>query len=250
MRKSVDSWHVPPADLALSSEDVHVWRADLDVPEAVRHRMQQHLSPDEWKRAERFHFENARQRFVVGRGLLRVILARYRACSPKDLCFSYNEYGKPALAGGHRGTLRFNVAHSRGKVLYAVTRGREVGVDLEYMRENIDVEKIVDRFFSAREVATFWTVPAPLRRDAFFNGWARKEAYIKAHGKGLALPLDQFDVSLAPDAPALLLSTHSEEHDVLDWSLRALDAGPGYKAAVVAEGKDWQLSCWQWGSEP
>jgi len=130
--------------------------------------------------------------------------------------------------------------------LFAVSREREIGVDLEYMRTNVDVEQIVDRFFSPHEVATFWTVPISMRREAFFNVWVRKEAYIKARGEGLSLPLDQFDVSLAPGAPAALLSTRSEAQDVLRWSLRTLDPGPDYKAAVVVEGHAWRLSCWQW----
>ncbi len=247
MTMYAEAWKTSPADLVLSRDDVHVWRAALDVPAEYLHRLQQSLSIDELSRAERFHFEKDRWHFVVGRGLLRTILARYQDCEPHQLCFRYSEYGKPALAmRSSQGGLCFNLSRSRGVALFAVSREREIGIDLEYMHTNVEVEQIVDRFFSPHEVASFWAVPISMRREAFFNGWVRKEAYIKARGEGLSLPLDQFDVSLAPGAPAALLSTRGEAQDVLRWSLRALDPGPDYKAAVVVEGHEWRLSCWQW----
>ena len=166
------------------------------------------LAADEQARAERFHFERDREHFIVARGVLRAILGRYLNRAPERLSFCYGAHGKPALAGeAGADAIRFNVSHSHGVALYAVTRGREVGIDLERIRFDLAVLEIAERFFSRREVATLRTLPTEAQRQAFFRCWTRKEAYIKARGEGLSLPLDQFDVSLAPGEPAALLGT-------------------------------------------
>jgi 4'-phosphopantetheinyl transferase len=130
--------------------------------------------------------------------------------------------------------------------LYAVARGREVGIDLEFIRRDLEVEQIAERFFSRQEIATLRALPADLRRDAFFLCWTRKEAYIKARGEGLSLPLDQFDVSLIPGEPAALLSTRPDSDEALRWSLQELPLGSGYVAALAVEGRGRSFSCWQW----
>lgn len=246
-----DPWMSPPAELTLPPEAVHVWRAALDVPEGVRRRLHRTLDAGERERARRFRFERDRRRFVVARGVLRAVLARYRGGDPARLRFRYGGHGKPSLApeGGSeagRDALRFNVSHSSGLALYAVACEREVGIDLERLRTDLEIESLATRFFSAHELATFQAVPAPLRRAAFFDGWVRKEAYVKARGAGLSLPTDRFDVALAPGVPAALLRVHGEDGGAERWSIRALDPGPGYAAAVAAEGHAWRLSCWQW----
>ena len=142
--------------------------------------------------------------------------------------------------------IRFNLSHSHGVALYAVTRGREVGIDLEYIRSDLEVEQIAERFFSRREIATLRALPIDLRTDAFFLCWTRKETYLKARGEGLSLPLDQFDVSLIPGEPAALLSTHRGSHEALRWSLQELTPAPGYVAALGVEGHGWDLACRQW----
>jgi 4'-phosphopantetheinyl transferase len=240
-------WHHPPADLSLSSAQVHVWRVGLAPDASCVERLRCSLSADESQRAARFYFEPDRRRFIVARGALRDILGRYLGMAPSELSFCYSFYGKPALArvpGEEK--LRFNVTHSHELALVAVTRDREVGVDLEYLRPDIACEEIAERFFSARERAGLRALPAEVKHQAFFNCWTRKEAYIKAHGEGLSLPLDQFDVSLAPGEPAALLATRHDHRDAQHWCLQALMPGPGYAAAVAVEGQDWHLTCWQW----
>jgi 4'-phosphopantetheinyl transferase len=142
--------------------------------------------------------------------------------------------------------LSFNLTHSHQLALYAVTRRREIGVDLEYVRADFADEQIAERFFSPREVAALRTVPENLLKEAFFHCWTRKEAYVKAKGEGLSIPLDQFDVSLAPGEPALLLSTRDDPQEADRWSLQALFPGSGYVAALAVEGRTWRLKCWQW----
>ncbi len=241
------SWPPPPAHLTLAEDEVHVWRAHLDLAPAQVRELLRTLTPDERARARRFRFRRDRDRFIVARGVLRAILGRYLGVDPGRLRFRYSPYGKPALADEFEDEgIRFNLAHSQGIALYAVSRGRDVGVDVEYVRADLADERIAERFFSPREVAMLRAVPAEQRREAFFHCWTRKEAYVKARGEGLSLPLDQFDVSLAPGEPAALLSTPGDPPEVTRWSLRALDPGPGYIAALAVEGNGWRLRCWQW----
>jgi 4'-phosphopantetheinyl transferase len=231
----------------LESDEVHVWRAALNLDTPRLTRLERTLSEDEHARAERFHFPQDRQRFVAARGLLRTLLGRYLGGEPGQVLFCYGPQGKPALAGESGGeTLRFNVSHSGELVLYAVSRGRELGIDIERLRPDFATEQIARRFFSAGEVAALQTLPAGEQRQAFFACWTRKEAYLKARGDGLSLDLKQFEVSLAPGKPAALLSTKHDPQEVLRWSLRDLTPGPGYVAALAVEGHDWRLRCWQW----
>jgi 4'-phosphopantetheinyl transferase len=239
-------WLPPPVNLALPSDEVHVWRASLDQPASRVQSLQHTLTTDELSQAGRFYFQKDRQHFIVARGLLRAILSRYLDVEPGQLRFCYSDYGKPSLAppSGPK-TLNFNLSHSDRLVLYAVTRGREIGIDLERVRPVPEAEQIAERFFSAEENAVFRTLPARLKQEAFFTCWTRKEAYIKARGEGLSLPLDQFDVSLVPGEPAMLLSTRGDPQEAARWSLRELMPGPGYVAAIAVEGHDWRLACWQ-----
>ena len=240
-------WLPPPADLTVSSNEVHVWRASLDLPVSCVQSLQHTLAADELSRAERFYFQKDRQHFIVTRGLLRAILSRYLDIEPGQLRFCYSPYGKPALATTPgQETPSFNVSHSHGLALYAVTRGREIGIDLERVRADLDCEQIAARFFSPRENAVLRALPAKLKPEAFFNCWTRKEAYIKARGGGLSFPLDQFDVSLAPGEPTTLLNTRGDPQEATRWSLRTLTPGPGYVAALAVEGHGWRLACWQW----
>jgi 4'-phosphopantetheinyl transferase len=205
------------------------------------------LDSAELRRAKRYRFERDRRRFIAARGLLREVLSRYVGVEPGQLCFCYGPQGKPQLVE-ERGAdaLRFNVSHAHELALLAVTRGREIGVDLEYVRPDLADIGIVERFFSPRETAALRLLPAAEQSEAFFNCWTRKEAYVKARGGGLSVPLDQFDVSLGPDEPAALLRTRGDAQEASRWSLRRLEPGPGYVGALAVEGHGWSLNCWQW----
>jgi 4'-phosphopantetheinyl transferase len=205
------------------------------------------LAADEQARAERFYFERDREHFIAARGVLRTILGCYLNRVPECLSFCYSSHGKPALAGEPGGdAICFNVSHSHGVALYAVTRGREVGIDLERIRFDVAVAEIAERFFSRREVAMLRALPTEVQHQAFFRCWTRKEAYIKARGEGLSLPLDQFDVSLAPGEPAAVLGTQRDPSEASRWSLQELTPAPDYVAALAVEGHGWHLTCWQW----
>jgi 4'-phosphopantetheinyl transferase len=233
--------------LTLASDEVHVWRASLDRPDEALAGFSGSLSVDERRRAGRLISSQARRDFIVGRSILRAILAGYLRRPQASLSFIYSRYGKPALAGDPEAeSLRFNLAHSYGSALYAVTWGREIGVDLERIRANVHADRIADRFFSDKERDVLRQLPPEKRLEAFFTCWARKEAYIKARGIGLALPLNEFDVSLAPGEPAALLFTRDDPHEAGRWRLQDLYPDPGYAAALAVDGHSWRLSCGDW----
>lgn len=241
-----ERWLTPPRSPRLSEGEVHVWRASLmrrEEEEMVT--LLRSLSEDELRRAYRFRFPRDRARFIAARGILREILGRYLRTPPECVRFGYNAHGKPELLDAEERTrLRFNLSHAGGVALFAVASGREVGVDVETLREDFACAEVAAVFFSPREVETLTALPSHARTRAFFNCWTRKEAYVKARGMGLSLPLDCFDVSLAPGEPAALLATRGAEPDAAHWSLREIDVGTTHVAAVAAGGGDWRLRCW------
>jgi len=244
------SWSSPSKNLILGDDEVHVWRAALNIKESRVQSLRRTLTADERARAERFHFQKDREHFIVARGLLRAILGRYLDVEPSQLRFSYSPYGKPSLAGEFNAdALCFNLSHADGLALYAVTRGRQLGIDIERVRAELADEQVAERFFSPREVAVLRALSGNMQPQAFFNCWTRKEAYIKARGEGLSLPLDQFDVSLAPGEPAALLRTSGDSQEAFRWLLRELAPGLGFVAALAVKGQSWQLKCYQWPKE-
>ncbi len=243
----VPQWHSLSECLVLNPDEVHVWKAGLDRTSFQIQSLRNTLAADEQARADRFYFEKDRAHFIVARGVLRTILGRYLNRAPERLSFLYSSYGKPALAGDSDGAaIRFNLSHSDGIALYAITRNREVGIDIERIRFDLAFAEIAQRIFSAREAATLRTLPTEMQPQAFFRYWTRKEAYIKARGEGLSLPLNQFDVSLVPGESNVTLSTPRNPAEVARWSVQELEAVPGYVAAFAVEGHGLRLSCWQW----
>ncbi|MDD5467704.1 MAG: 4'-phosphopantetheinyl transferase superfamily protein [Anaerolineales bacterium] len=234
----------PPADISINCDEIHVWRAQIDL---LAHRVPyllQILSEDEKERAKRFQFQKDRERFIVVRSLLRAILSRYVNVEANQLRFCYGPYGKPAMdtSTGYE-VFRFNLSHSYELALYAIAYNREVGIDVELNRPIIEVDQIVERFFSIREKSIFRAMPSKLKHKAFLTCWTRKEAYLKARGTGLSLAFDQFDVSLVPGEPTKLLDSRIESPDTVLWSIQELYPGHNYVAALAFEGEEWQLKC-------
>src|SRR5580658_9057041 len=231
--------------LQLPEDEVQLWRVDLEAVAAEESRWQRVLSPDEHTRASRYHFARDRQRFVAARAWLRMILSRYLATDASSLKFSYSKKEKPSLSPAYADSgITFNVSHSGGIALLAFTRRREIGVDVEEIRHNSDLEDIARRFFSAHEQRQLAALPDNEKVDAFFRCWTRKEAYIKATGDGLSLPLSQFDVSLAAGDTNALLATRPDRSEAGRWLLREVPGGPGYIAALCVPGRDWKLNDW------
>jgi 4'-phosphopantetheinyl transferase len=241
------SWSSPHPGLVLGAREVHVWRVPLDQSTTVVQSLAKLLAADELKRASKFYFEKDRDRFVITRGVLRTLLGHYLQRAPAELCFAYSQYGKPALVDrSNSESVGFNVSHSHDLALVAFARTSELGLDLEYIRHDFDLEEVAEHFFSHREVATLRALPSSVRTQSFFNCWTRKEAYIKARGEGLSHPLDKFDVTLAPGESAALLCTAGDAQEAGRWSLRELAPGAGYAAAIAIEGHGWNVLGWQW----
>jgi 4'-phosphopantetheinyl transferase len=220
-----------------SCKPIRVWRAALDRPDEETRALRTLLSDDEQARADRFRFPRDRKHFTVGRGFLRTVLGSTLGIAPQEIAFSYGTRGKPALRWPDGAGLEFNLAHSNGLALLATAWGRPLGIDLEYQREDLDFLGIAGRFFTPQELAEIQYEPEhAAQRAAFFRGWARKEAFLKARGDGLWIGLDQFQVSIDRALPACVVRTAWDENEAGRWTLRDLDAAPGFAAALVVEG--------------
>ena len=239
---SAPHWTTPTAHPPLPHSEVHVWRVALNADPTPYSRI---LSEDERARAARFRFARDRDHYTVGRGVLRQLLGRYLTLPAEALEFRYGEHEKPSLAVPEGSDLRFNLSHAHGLALIAVTWGREVGVDLEYVRRDVGDEGIARRFFSPAEVAVLLSLPEAERKAAFFRCWTRKEAYLKGRGDGIYYGLHHFAVSITAEAPAELLENTLHPNEVDRWTFRGLAPGLDYEGAVAAEGSDWTLECWE-----
>lgn len=213
-RDEVQIWHAYPA----------LHHLDLDTSAL--------LSRDEQERMARFRFEIDRENFIFCRSMLRILLASYLGTSPAELCFAYSAHGKPSLAGPSS-NLQFNLSHSHGIVLFAFSQGKRVGVDVEHVRRDLNVQEIASRFFSAAEKRAL--TQCSDMHDAFFHCWTRKEAFVKARGEGLSCPLASFDVSVAPGDEEVPLTTRPDGTESQAWQLWSLNSFPEHAAAVAVE---------------
>lgn len=235
-------WSPDPQELDLELGEIHVWRAYLDCGEPLFRDLRSTLASDEQARADRYFAVSDRNRFVVGRGVLRELLGRYVGCAAREIRFEYARHGKPSLSPEFlRHPIRFNVSHAHGLALFAFSLGRDLGVDVELVRSDFGGRDIAERCFAPQEVEELRALPEGLQAEGFFLCWTRKEAYVKAKAGGLHIPLESFYVSLTPGLPERLHSV-----DTARWSLRSLRPDRRYVGAVVGEGHGWSLRCWDW----
>jgi 4'-phosphopantetheinyl transferase len=240
-------WPPAPPLPRLAPGDVHVWRLALDLPAEDVASLESLLAPDERALGQRMRRERDRARFVVARGRLRAVLGRYSQQAPAALGFAYGAFGKPRLdPPGDAAGLAFNVSHAYGLALIAVTAGREVGVDLERVRGDVDASTIAAQFFSAPERAFIAERAAAGDVEAFFQLWTAREAFVKARGEGLSLPFDAFRVSVSADGQALTLEVPGHPDAAARWSLVPLAPAVGFRAALAVEGPVGRLDCWEW----
>jgi 4'-phosphopantetheinyl transferase len=216
---------------------VDVYCIAHDAPVGALARCATLLDPAERARAARFRFAEHRRRYVVRHGRLRELLGHYLGCAPEAVWLHANGLAKPAVLGSG---LRFNLSHAEGFALFAVAWEREVGCDLARRDDKVAAERVAEAFFAPGEVRALRALDPARQTEGFFNCWTRKEAYVKARGGGLSIPLNGFEVSLAPGEPAALLA------GCTGWSVRAFEPEPGFQAAVVAQGADWELAFPAW----
>ena len=246
MNAALAGWRPGPGQRRLGPGEVHIWRASLDTSREVFRALNKTLSPDEVERAGRFAFEELREHFTVARGFLRSLLASYLRADPRELCFRYAEHEKPYLAGNPEWeTLNFNLAHSHGLALLAVTRGKEIGVDVEWIRSDLEQNEMAARFFSPMESSELAKLPQAEQIRRFFTYWTCKEAYVKAQGGGLSIPLDQFEVRLEEERSAAMIF-RVEPAEATSWIVHRLAPGPGFAGALAVDSPSLQLSLWDW----
>lgn len=239
---AMQQWNTPPTHLRLTRDAVHVWLAHVDAYSMAIGNIQPILSTDEQAKAAKFYFERDRRRYAAAHSILRILLGRYLDCDPLTIRFRTNSHGKPAIdTPVQEQRLTFNLSHSSALALLAFTCDREIGVDVEYMRSNVEYEQLARHSFSPNEQQTLLSLPSNTIPQGFFNAWTRKEAYIKARGLGLHLPLHLFDVSLRPGEPAALLASREDAREAARWTMRALAPGAGYAGALCVEGDGWEL---------
>jgi 4'-phosphopantetheinyl transferase len=226
------TWQSPSPSLKLSNGTAHVWRLRLDEPELDAANFRPLLNTAECARADRYRFDRDRNRFTTTRGVLRTLLERYTGVNKTKLEFIFSKHDKPALDPNTCDQrIEFNVSHSGSLALIGFTPDHPIGVDVEQTERPVTQDKIAERFFSPDEVARLRQLPEADRNEAFFRCWTRKEAFIKAHGDGLSLPLDSFSVTLGPDEPPRLIRFDGKPSAEC-WSITALGVGEGYAGAA------------------
>lgn len=205
----------------------------LDPSPSVTAGLRRVLDSDERARADRFKFDRHRRRFIVGRGVLRHVLARLLGRTPASVAFAYGEHGKPSVAGSD---VPFNLSNSSDLATIAIGGSSELGVDVERLRSMDDAEAIASRFFSTPEVDAFRSLETEDRDHGFFRCWTRKEAYIKAIGDGLTMPLDRFQVAFGSGEAPRFLAIGDDPEEADAWQLLHFEPAPDYLGALALRG--------------
>jgi 4'-phosphopantetheinyl transferase len=224
--------------LALSRSEVHIWLAFYEeAGEKLRRAYREILEPAEKEREPRFYFDSDRRRYLVTRALVRTVLARYVPLAPQDWRFEANAYGRPEIASvqGKRADISFNISHTRDLIVLGVTRGRALGVDVEHVGRREVVTDVARHYFAPAEVSALARMPVAQRRHRFFEYWTFKEAYIKARGMGLSLPLDRFSFHFPHDEAVELRIDRDLGDHACRWELIQLRPTPEHLLAVCAE---------------
>src|SRR6266404_4854131 len=226
--------------LTLPDKELHVWRASLDLPAELLQRLAKTLSANENERVGKFLIARTRERFIVARGLLRQLLGMYLGLNPEKIDFQYGPQGKPSLLARHDSNVSFSVSHSQTMGLFAFCSGSEVGVDIEEVKADFKGMQIASHFFSGEEIDRLAKLPPELADKAFFECWTGKEAYVKARGEGLSLPLRDFSIGFVNGKQVL------RDEVGRAWSCYGLKPAPGFAGAVVATGEGWSLRYYDW----
>jgi len=231
-------------DGILPDDEVHVWHVELNNWQTATASLFELLANDERERASRFKFPAPRDQYIISRALLRKTLGRYLRVEALDVRFRTTANGKPELAGSS--DFQFNLSHTDGATAIAIARSRRVGIDVERIKEKTEVMELATRFFSAREVQWLRSQPVAEHNSSFFSCWTAKEAYIKAHGQGLSMPLTAFSVLPRPESSRLQLEVDNDPDEPGRWSMWRLNFGSGLRAALAVEGEGSKVRVGEW----
>ncbi len=227
-------WSLPLEDVYLESDEIHIWLCNLDVSEQSIKKSKEILSIAEIEKANKFHFLNDKKSYVISHANLRAILSKYLNKDAKKIGFSYNKFGKPFLQDPKDKSICFNLSHSGNFCLIGVTRSDKIGVDIEKINKEFSSLEIAKNYFSKKEYSEILNLPIHERTKAFYYCWTRKEAYIKAEGKGLSIELDSFDVTISEKKVKILRINDSS--NVNNWQLYNLPINDEYCASVALYG--------------
>ena len=244
------SWQPTNNFPSLPSDEVHVWSTRLDCSAENVALCRELLSQGETKKADRFHFEVHRDRYTVGRAVLRQLIFRYTKIPAHAVRFDYGPLGKPSLPHNwQEGTLCFNNTDSGDVALYVFAWNRELGVDLECMPRDVRYDAIADRKFTTAEAAAIRAYPDAQRQQAFLACWTRKEAYGKALGVGIRYPLDSVELCLELDKEQMTVDHRKHPDGPDSWSLQQLRPSTSLIATLVSAGESCPMRCWHWPEE-
>ena len=245
----MNRWHTREQPGILHNGEVHLWIVSVNSAREQLSYFESILSPDEKERAQRYRNISHGERYVIARGSLRRLLGYYVAGAPDRLQFTYNAFGKPSLSGQtSEAVLNFSVSHSEDQALFGFARGRRIGVDLEYIRPDIDVLGLAKGYFSPDEFRRLRRLQASEQVEAFYRVWTCKEAYLKACGEGLSFGLERVEVSLSLAEPTMIRKVAGPSNASEHWTLKHLSLDLSYLGAAAVEGRsvtfkflDWQL---------
>ena len=221
-----------------SSGQLHIWRYRLDISDSAAATLSKTFSVEDHHKCDRLVTRRLRRRAIASRGALRHLLGLYLDRNPSRIELETGPEGKPELVGEDEHRIAFNVSHTGDEGLLALTSDGILGVDLERIRPEIDVLRLARRVFSSSEQAQFSTIHEERLRPSFFHVWTCKEAFLKAHGGGLTVPLTSFDVEVDPDRGARLLDTRLPGDERGNWQLKTIDVEEGLRAAVAWSGSE------------
>ncbi len=229
--------------LALGANDLDIWAFSQIQTESISKKLQAVLTMDELSRAEKYYTSELQNQYIVRRGILRTILSRYLDCFASEIEFCYSEWGKPQLDGNQ---IHFNLSHSHDSVVVAVSKEPLIGIDIEFTVPIPDMKRVAEHHFSQSEQAILFALDESEQLKAFYQCWTRKEAFIKADGRGLGIALDSFDVTLAPDDTPQLLRIGDKHNVASQWSMRNLPLdNKDYLGAVLTYGAIHHQRYWQ-----
>lgn len=242
-KKNQGVWLVPPVNLRLESNEIHIWAARLDAENISK--SERIISVDERARADRFRFEAHRNQFIAARGILRNLLGEYLQAEARELRFQYGEFGKPAIADEHLTGITFNISHSENLALFAVTREREIGVDIERINPSMVDAGTLSQCLTEQEKNYLYSLAVEKRNLFFFECWTRKEAYVKGCGKGLSLPVNEIE-TLSFTNSSMDFAEGGPGFRPSFWSLRSIPFIPGYAAALAVAEEGSRLRFWKY----
>jgi len=234
-----------PARIGQDSE-VHIWRVKTN--QSNTRALEPCLSEAERAHSRRFRFLEDRHEFIVARGFRRYLLSRYLRLPPSVLQFHHGPYGKPELAHElNKGRITFNISHSCGVILAAISVDREVGIDIEFLDSRVEFREFASLVFSSAEITRLSQLRMDEQQRSYFQHWTRKEAFVKASGEGISdrirlLDIVPSDGSLVPVMSGISAAGH--------WTIKDLDVGGPFAASVVIAGRDHRFRFWDWSFYP